>query len=127
MGCIDRHFLMTTSLNGDYNPLHATPLYGQKMGYGGIIMHGVYAYNSIAHEFVRALGGGDPASLREMSAKFAGPVRPGDSVKVELWKVGAMGDGWEDMRWVAEVGEKGNKCLTDGRAQIKVAKISSKI
>ncbi|TVY92549.1 Enoyl-CoA hydratase, peroxisomal, partial [Lachnellula willkommii] len=27
-------------LNGDYNPLHATPEPGQKMGFGGTIMHG---------------------------------------------------------------------------------------
>lgn len=30
-------------LNGDYNPLHATPEPGQKMGFGGAIMHGLFS------------------------------------------------------------------------------------
>lgn len=119
--------LTDSRLNGDYNPLHATPEFGEKMGYGGIIMHGVYAYNRIAHDFVRKLGGGDPSSFREMSARFAGPVKPGDKVRVELWKVGTTQDGYEDMRWTAVVVGTERACLTDGRAEIRLAKVQSKI
>ncbi len=94
------------------------------MGYGGIIMHGVYAYSAIAHEIVRRLGAGNPGSLREMSTRFAGPVKPGDTVRVELWKVGNLsGDdsSWTDVRWrAAVVGAKG-PCLTDGRAEVRLA------
>lgn len=97
------------------------------MGYGGIIMHGVYAYNRIAHDFVRKLGGGDPSSFREMSARFAGPVKPGDKVKVELWKVGTSEDGYDGCRWTAVVEGTGRPCLTDGRAELRVAKVQSKI
>ncbi|KFH48036.1 Enoyl-CoA hydratase 2, peroxisomal-like protein [Hapsidospora chrysogenum ATCC 11550] len=118
-------------LNGDYNPLHATPEYGDMMGYGGIIMHGVYAYNRIAHEIVRELGAGDPASLREMSARFAGPVKPGDRVRVELWKTAGGGvdaeDGWMDVRWAATVDATGRACLTGGRAVVRAPKLPSKI
>jgi hypothetical protein len=33
-------------LNGDYNPLHATPEPGKAMGFGGAIMHGLYSCKS---------------------------------------------------------------------------------
>ena len=82
-------------------------------------MHGVFAYNMIAHEFVRALGGGSASSLREMSARFAGPVKPGDVVLVDLWKMEESKDGWGDFRWTARVQATGRACLTDGRAEVK--------
>lgn len=94
-------------------------------------MHGVYAYNRIAHEIVRELGAGDPASLREMSARFAGPVKPGDRVRVELWKTAGGGgdaeDGWMDIRWAATVDATGRACLTGGRAVVRAPKLPSKI
>lgn len=96
------------------------------MGYGGMIMHGVYAYNRIAHDFVRKLGG-DPSTFREMSARFAGPVKPGDKVKVELWRVGSTEDGYDDLRWTAVVAGTEKACLTDGRAEIRTGKVQSKI
>ncbi|PGH09906.1 hypothetical protein AJ80_07616 [Polytolypa hystricis UAMH7299] len=114
-------------LNGDYNPLHAIPEVGEKLGYGGMIMHGVFAYNMIAHEIVRELGGGDPSSLYEISARFAGPVRPGDHLEVELWRMGTTTDGWEDIRWRAMVAGTRKPCLTEGRASVRAAKLPSRI
>ncbi|KAF4124231.1 MaoC like domain [Geosmithia morbida] len=118
-------------LNGDYNPLHATPQYGQRMGFGGIIMHGVFAYSQIAHEFVRRLGASDPTCLREISARFSGPVKPGDTVNVKLWHVGAAAAPVEgdvgDYRWTAQVRGAGKLCLCDGTAQLKIDGGASKI
>lgn len=91
-------------------------------------MHGVYAYNRIAHDIVRKLGDGSGSSLREISARFAGPVKPGDEVKVDLWKVGATTqDGYDEIWWRAEVVGAGKACLTDGRALIKPENIQSRI
>ena len=122
-----RATLTVGSLNGDYNPLHATPEFGERMGYGGIIMHGVYAYNRIAHDLVRRLGAGEAASFREMSARFAGPVKPGDRVEVEVWKVGSTADGCDELRWRAVVAGTGKPCLADGRAVMRSGKVQSKI
>lgn len=110
-------------LNGDYNPLHATPEFGEKMGYGGVINHGVFAYSNVAHEFVKRLGLGDPTSLQEISARFSGPVKPGDTVDVDVWKIGG-GEGSEEIRWTAKVVSTDRPCLTDGRAVIKVSSVS---
>lgn len=89
------------------------------MGYGGLINHGVFAYNCIAHEIVRRLGKGDPDSLREMSARFAGPVKPGDGIAIEMWEIGRNVDGLDEIRWSAKVKSTNRPCLTDGAALIK--------
>lgn len=108
-------------LNGDYNPLHATPEPGIEMGYGGIIMHGVYTYNRIAHDLLRELGRSDAANFREFQAKFAGPVKPDEAVHTDFWRMGKPdGDGWQEIRWAAQVVSTGRKCLSDGRAVIRV-------
>lgn len=72
--------LTETRLNGDYNPLHATPEPGQKMGFGGAIMHGLFSWDSACHGLLQALGGSDPANIREFQARFAAPVKPGISL-----------------------------------------------
>jgi len=91
------------------------------MGFGGIILHGVYAYNCIAHDLLRFLGGSKAENLREIEAKFAGIVRPGDKIAVEVWKVKAHGNGLDEFWWRAVVTNTGKPCLTDGRAIMRVS------
>ena len=118
----------TNRLNGDYNPLHATPEPGQKMGFGGAIMHGLFSWNAAAHALLRELGGSDPANIREFQARFASPVRPGDKLVTEMWKMekgnsdvaGVEWDeGWEEIRFVTKI-EGGKVVLSNGRAIMKV-------
>ncbi|KAJ9649458.1 hypothetical protein H2199_000233 [Coniosporium tulheliwenetii] len=106
-------------LNGDYNPLHATPEPGQKMGFGGAIMHGLYSWNVACHELLRTLGGSDPENIREFQARFASPVKPGDKLVIEMWQTGEeKGSGFEEVRFVVKV--NGQKvCLSNGRAVMK--------
>ncbi|EFX04647.1 peroxisomal dehydratase [Grosmannia clavigera kw1407] len=107
-------------LNGDYNPLHATPEPGTKMGFGGAILHGLYSWNSTCHLLLRHLAGGDPANMREYQARFASPVRPGDRLVTSAWRTGSVdSDGWEDVRFETKV-DGGKVCLSNGRALIKV-------
>jgi len=105
-------------LNGDYNPLHATREPGEKMGFGGIIVHGLYSYNSTAHLLLKHLGGSDPGNLREYQARFASTVKPGDKLVTQVWRTGDIKDGWEDVRFVVSV-EGGKVCLSNGRALMK--------
>ncbi|KAJ5294811.1 hypothetical protein PENANT_c014G01382 [Penicillium antarcticum] len=106
-------------LNGDYNPLHATPEPGQKMGFGGIIIHGLFSWNSAAHGILRELGGSDPANMKEFQARFASPVRPGDKLTTEMWKMGNVQDGFEEVRFVTK-NDKGKVVLSNGRCLLKV-------
>lgn len=106
-------------LNGDYNPLHATPEPGKKMGFGGQIVHGLYSFNSTAHGLLKHLGGSDPANMKEYQARFASPVIPGDKLVTSVWRTGEIKDGWEEIRFETKV--EGKKvCLSNGRALMKV-------
>ena len=111
-------FLTVCSLNGDYNPLHATPEPGAKMGFGGAIMHGLFSWNGAAHALLQELGGSDPANMKEFQARFAAPVKPGDKLVTQIWKTGSKQDGWEEIRFVTHV-EGGKVVLSNGRALMK--------
>ncbi|OQU94616.1 MaoC like domain-containing protein [Cladophialophora immunda] len=55
-------------LNGDYNPLHAGPDLGQKMGFGGAILHGLYSWNTVAHGILKQAGFSNPRAPGVLSA-----------------------------------------------------------
>ena len=112
-------------MNGDYNPLHATPEPGKKMGFGGAIMHGLYSWNSTAHALLKELGGSDPANMKEFQARFAAPVLPGQKLVTEMWRTGEMKDGWEEVRFRTKVGDK--IVLSNGRALMKCVGTKSKL
>ncbi|KAE8153250.1 hypothetical protein BDV25DRAFT_127328 [Aspergillus avenaceus] len=105
-------------LNGDYNPLHATPEPGQKMGFGGVIIHGLFSWNSAAHGILRELGGSDPQNLKEFQARFASPVLPGDKLTTEIWRTGNVQDGLEEIRFVTS-NNRGKVVLSNGRCLLK--------
>jgi peroxisomal enoyl-CoA hydratase 2 len=106
-------------LNGDYNPLHATPEPGKQMGFGGAIMHGLFSWNSTAHGILQVLGGSNPANIKEFQARFASPVKPGDKLVTDIWRMGnADSNGFEEVRFITKV-EGGKVCLSNGRALLK--------
>ena len=90
------------------------------MGFGGAIMHGLYSYNAACHALVKLLGGSDPKNIKEFAARFASPVKPGDTLVTQIWRLGNKdADGFEDVRFVTNV--KGGKvCLSNGRAKMRV-------
>ncbi|KAK4193513.1 HotDog domain-containing protein [Podospora australis] len=107
-------------LNGDYNPLHAHPEPGKKMGFGGVIIHGLYSWNWACHGLLQHLGGSDPANIKEYQARFASPVRPGDKLIAEAWRTGEKKDGgFEEIRFQVK-NSTGKVVLSNGRALIKV-------
>lgn len=113
-------------LNGDYNPLHATPEPGKKMGFGGAIMHGLYSWNSTCHGLIKHLGGSDPSSIKEYQARFASPVLPGDKLVTKVWRTGDVKDGFEEIRFETRVAGK-KICLSNGRALMKVTAAKAKL
>ena len=111
--------VLSCRLNGDYNPLHADPEPGKKMGFGGVIMHGLFTWNSTAHALLQSLGGSDPANIKQYQARFASPVKPGQEIVTEAWRMGNRdADGFEEVRFVTKV--EGKVVLSNGKALIKV-------
>ncbi|CAO2647763.1 Nn.00g086850.m01.CDS01 [Neocucurbitaria sp. VM-36] len=106
-------------LNGDYNPLHADPEPGKKMGFGGPIIHGLFSWNMSAHAILQAFGNSKPENLKEFQARFAAPVKPADKLITEMWRTGDVDkDGFEEIRFIVRV-EGGKTVLTNGRALVK--------
>ncbi|CAK9780564.1 peroxisomal dehydratase [Cutaneotrichosporon oleaginosum] len=107
-------------LNGDYNPLHIDPSIGEKMNFGGVIIHGLYSWNATAHGLLKALGGSDPANLKEYQCRFASPVIPGDKLTTSVWRMGKPdANGFEEVRFEVK-NQKGKVVLSNGRAVMKV-------
>ncbi|RAL09924.1 putative trimethyllysine dioxygenase TmlH [Aspergillus homomorphus CBS 101889] len=105
-------------LNGDYNPLHATPEPGSKMGFGGTIIHGLFSWNSAAHGILRELGQSEPENMKEFQARFASPVKPGDKLTTEMWRMGRLQSGEEEIRFIV-TNDQGKVVLSHGRCLLK--------
>ncbi|CCU75435.1 unnamed protein product [Blumeria hordei] len=113
-------------LNGDYNPLHATPEPGQMLGFGGTIIHGLYSWNVAAHAVLKSMGGGKPENIKEFQARFSSPVRPGDKLITEMWRTGIFSGEFEEIRFQTRI-EGGKVCLNNGRALIRPVKSQTKL
>lgn len=81
-------------------------------------MHGLFSWNSACHALLQILGESDPANIREFQARFAAPVRPGDKLVTEAWKMGDAGSEWEEVRFITRV-EGGAVVLSNGRALMR--------
>jgi acyl dehydratase len=93
---------------------------GKSLGFGGPIMHGLFTYNCAAHAVLKTVGNSNPANLREFSARFAAPVRPGDELVTQVWKLGQFEGPYEEIRFTTLV--NGKAVLTHGRALVKPGK-----
>lgn len=96
------------------------------MGFGGIIIHGLFSWNSAAQGILRELGGSDPKNLKEFQARFASPVKPGDRLTTEIWRTGNFDQGLEEIRFVTKNGN-GKVVLSNGRCLLKVVGPHSKL
>lgn len=93
--------------------------------FGGPIMHGLFTYKCAASALLKQVGGSDPANLREVSARFAAPVRPGDVLESQIWRLGEFDGEYEEIRFVTLV--KGKAVLSHRRALVKSVSRQSKI
>lgn len=106
--------LTLSSLNGDYNPLHAVPEVGLRMGLGGVILHGIFTYSSTCYGVLEKINNGDATRLKKFQARFASPVRPGDKLVTTIWRMGIT-EGLEEVRFTTS-NQDGKVVLSNGRA-----------
>jgi len=60
--------------SGDLNPIHLDDDFARSVGLPGVIAHGMLQMGLLARV------AGEPGQLRRLSCRFAGMVRPGDTV-----------------------------------------------
>ncbi|WP_183098189.1 MaoC/PaaZ C-terminal domain-containing protein [Nocardioides pelophilus] len=73
-------------LCGDRNPLHADPDFAKTAGFPAPILHGLCSYGIVLRELTDGLLGGDAMQVRGFTARFAGVVFPGETIRVAGWR-----------------------------------------
>jgi acyl dehydratase len=79
------HQALLYRLNGDMNPLHADPDLARAAGFDRPILHGLASYGILAKQLVDGLLDGEPLRLRSLTARFAGPLVPGQTLRTRVW------------------------------------------
>lgn len=64
--------------SGDYNPIHNDRDFGEKVGLGGTIAHGLSSMGRMQKTITDWTE--DPVRLKKLGVRFAAPARPGDTV-----------------------------------------------
>jgi acyl dehydratase len=100
-------------LSGDYNPLHADPAFAKAAGYPRPILHGLGTFGVCGHALLKTMCGYDPARLLSFSGRFSAPVLPGETIRTELWRDGAV------VSFRAQVVERDVIAINHGRAEVK--------
>lgn len=77
-------------LNGDYNPLHSDPQVAQAAGFPRPILHGLCTFGLVSHAVARWLQPAAPGAVRSVSLRFSGPMYPGETLSVEVWRDGSF-------------------------------------
>jgi acyl dehydratase len=70
-------------LCGDRNPLHVDPEFAVNSGFPAPILHGLCSYGIVLREVVDAVLDGDATKAGGFSARFAGVVFPGETIRVQ--------------------------------------------
>jgi acyl dehydratase len=99
-------------LSGDYNPLHAEPAFANAAGYERPILHGLGTFGISGHALLKTMCGYDPARLIAFACRFSAPVFPGETIRTEMWRDGAV------VSFRARVVERDVVAINNGRAEV---------
>jgi acyl dehydratase len=92
--------------SGDRNPIHLDDDFARSVGLPGVIAHGLLQMGLLARV------AGPPSRLRRLSCRFAGMVRPGDTVTFS-----ATEDGGQVQ--LSAVNQDGEAVLTRASAELR--------
>lgn len=102
-------------LCSDLNPLHADPAVASAAGFKQPILHGLASYGVVGHALVKSLCDYDPSRLQALGLRFAGPVYPGETLRVEMWHTDL------GVQFQAKVVERDVLVISHGVARVKEA------
>ena len=100
-------------LSGDYNPLHAEPAFAKAAGFDRPILHGLATFGVAGHAVLKTMCGYDPARLTAFAGRFSAPVLPGETIRTEMWRDGAL------VSFRARVVVRDVIAINNGRAEVR--------
>lgn len=95
-------------LCGDRNPMHVDPDLARAEGFAFPFLHGLCSFGVVAKAVVDAALDGEAARLNSWRTRFVGPVRPGETLAVEIWREGS------NLLVKVRAVERGEPVLDDG-------------
>jgi acyl dehydratase len=101
-------------LSGDPNPLHVDPAIAKAAGFPRPILHGLATFGIAGNAILKNLCGYDPTKLTAISGRYSAPVFPGETIRTEIWRDGAV------VSFRARVVERDVIAINNGRAQVSV-------
>ncbi len=111
---------MYSGASGDFNPIHNDKEFGEKVGLGGTIAHGLSSMGRMQKTVVDWIE--DPGKLKKLKVRFAAPARPGDTVTFKGKVIDKKEEDGKKLV-VLEVGaetQDGVQVLTKGEAVVQL-------
>jgi acyl dehydratase len=99
-------------LSGDRNPLHAEPAVARAAGFPRPIAHGLGNFGFAGHAVLKTMCGYDPQKLVAFACRFSAPVFPGETLRTEMWRDGAV------VSFRTRVVERDVIAVNNGRAEV---------
>jgi len=101
-------------LCGDTMKLHIDRDFARKAGFPWPIMHGLCTYGIAARAIVNGFCDHDPDQLESISGRFSAPAYPGETINVEIWRIGER-----DLVFRASVQERNAIVFNNGFATLR--------
>ena len=95
---LDNQAILYRVPSGDNNPLHVDPDFAKVAGFERPILHGLCTYGITCKKLIESEFENDPVKVSEISARFSGPVTPGNTLEINSWN--------QDSYTIANVVEK---------------------
>lgn len=77
-------------LCGDKNPMHSDPAISKLGGFDVPLLHGLCTYGIALKAAVDEVLDGDVTRIAKYSTRFAQPVFPGETLKIDMWSEGGQ-------------------------------------